>query len=278
MVKTFQDMIRKTKRIVGEHESRGNTDDSDVAKYVNDAWEDFAALILTERDEFFSSYMDVVTDGSLYYDLPLGVERIYAIEDISGGSDSPIDTSPVMFENRFSYLLEYRGNVRYTIKRGKLILPDKNSGDTLRVFYPTSPRELFYGTVSAATSTSVTFGSAPTVGTLVPEDDYYNGMFLVTTDGQVREVTDYVGATGVFTVNAAWSTTPTGGTDVVSLTPPLYQYQSIIPLLAGIYWREELDYPVIDLMRSYEGKKLALLGMLRKTTTQEPIHVLHRER
>lgn len=73
------------------------------------------------------------------------------------------------------------------------------------------------GTAQAgSTSTTIKLATAASA-----TDDVYNGMYVRITggtgNGQVRRITDYVGATRVATINTAWTTTP-DATSVYSLS------------------------------------------------------------
>jgi len=263
----LDDIQKAVKRHVGEHETRSAIGNTYVLDYINRAWEMVYGTILTYRKDFFSAYYDITLDGSIEYDLPLGVSRIYALEDITSGSTNAVDTQPMAYENRFIGLYDIGTKLKYYIRSGTLGIPSKKAGGTLRVWYPSRPRELFTAKPATVTNTTCTFSATPEMGTVVPEDDYYNGMFLVTPNGQVREITGCVGSTSVFTVDSAWATNPTAATTSVSLTAPIGHYQGLISLRAGILWRADLDMPIYDLETQYTRMENPLLKLLETQQT-----------
>ena len=269
MIIALPDMYKTVRRHVGEHETRGRTNPIYILDYINQAWEIIAGGILNLRKDFFSTYYDLTLTGALEYDLPIGVNRIFAVEDITGGATNPIDTDPLNYEQRFLSLLSYKTYFQYYVRTGTFGVPSKSSSGIIRIWYPNRPKKLFYGTITAVTNTTVTFNNGATTGggMIVPENDYYNGMFLINDDGQFREVTDFVGSTKVFTINSAWSTNPSTSTSVISLASPLSQYQSLISLRAGILWRADLDMPIRDMETQYKIMEAPFLELLQREQT-----------
>ena len=272
MIIHLDDLAIAVKRHTGEHEVRGNVLDAYVLDYINRAWEMVYGTILSLRDDFFSTYYDISLDGSREYDLPLGVNRLFAVEDITGGASDPIDTSPIRFEERFFYFWKLPA-FRYYLRSGVFGVPSGMSGKTMRLWYPGRPRRLWVGVPTAVTSTTLTFTNGAAMGTIVPEDDYYNGMFFVTQDGQVREITGGVGSTSVFTIGSAWATNPLVASARVSLAAPISQYQFLISLRAGILWRTDLDMDIRELTVQYREGEKPLLQLLAKKQTHKSQHV-----
>ena len=271
MIYHLTELIERTKRHVGQHETRGATIDIHVLRYVNDAVDMVCSRLLRTRDGFFCTYYDLTLDGSLEYTMPLGMDRVALVEDITGGSESPLDTNPVHFESRLRYIENASRGVVYYFRNGLLGVPNKQSGRTLRVYYPNRPKRLFRATADSATSTTVTLTSDAVLGSIVSINDWYNGMYMVDTTGEFHEVTDFVGSTGVFTCGP-WITTPTD----VSLSIPISaRFQSLIHLEAGIDWRLDLDDPVDDLLRRTKDIWADLEGLLVRTQTQRSKSVKH---
>ena len=249
MILTFLELLKRTKLHVTEDPDRGSLPDSWFAYFVNDAHTIVCNKIIDTRDDFFLTYRDISLTGALTYNMPRGIERIAYVEDITGGASSPADTSPIRFEDRFWYLNRLRDSnyVRFTYNGGKLSIPDGSSGETLRVYYPIFPKRLFYATVTSAASGTVTLPGTSTLGDIVEEDDYYNGMFLTNDDGQFREITDFVGATRVFTVDENWTTIPTAAS-VMSLSSPVWpRFQHLIHMEAGLLARIDLNMSTQEL-------------------------------
>ena len=274
----LQTLVKKTRRHVGEHPDRGNTAVTYVVDYLNDSLDAICAEILALRDDFFSGYYDVTLDGSREYNLPNGIDRIYAVEDITQGASDPMDTNPIYYEDRFRILNQVRGKISYYPLHGKIGIPAEISSGTLRVYYPQQPKPLFYDTCTAATGTSVTFDPSSETnreGKIVPVDDYYNGMFLVNDNGEFKEITDFVASTFVFTTGT-WETTQSGSTSVLSLVAPFSpRFYSMIALGAGIAWRLDLDLPVADMQRQYSKWNQDLNEFMTKRQTHGDKQVRH---
>jgi len=100
-----------------------------------------------------------------------------------------------------------------------------NVGAYLDIFGYYRPRILHAGTAAAGTATALTLaaGSA-TVQVPSAVDDYYNGLYMEiydgTGEGEIAEITDYVGSTRVCTVN--FTTTP-DATSIYGMVPEIPQ-------------------------------------------------------
>jgi len=271
MLYHLSELLDRTKRHIGEHESRGPTIDTYVLRYINDAVDMICSRILNIRPGFFCTYYDIALDGSLEYTMPLGVDRVALVEDITAGANSPVDTEPLHFENRFWHINYSPSGFKYYYRNGKLGVPEKTSSGTIRVYYPTSPKRLFQATPDDTSSTTVTLTSTATQGSIVSVDDWYNGMYMVDICGEFHEITDFVGSTGVFTCGT-WITTPT---DVSIMVPMSSRFQNLIHLEAGIDWRLDEDDPITDLERRAKEIWNDLNGILGRTQTHRSNHVKH---
>lgn len=274
MILTVPQLLQRTKDHVGEDRTRGNISDSVVLDYINSGIRLLAGEIQALRHDFFASYYDLSLDGSREYNLPLDIERVFAVEDITSGSDNPYDTSPIFYEDRFRVLSMLSDMFSYYIRHHVFGVPSECSSGTMRIWYPKPPRPLYYGTCSASTSTTCTLATA-TLGTRVPENDFYNGMLLITDDLQYRLITDYTSA-GVFTVDTSWSSNPTAASTVVSLAVPLgLQAQDLIHIQAGIDFRLDLDMDETPLLRRKKEYMNALELLLTRPNTQRSKRVKH---
>lgn len=85
-----------------------------------------------------------------------------------------------------------------------------------------------FGTATGGTITTITLDPASSA-----VDDFYNGYVIYITagtgSGQVRTITDYVGATKIATVDADWITTPDATSD----------YELFLSRNIAIYWDED---------------------------------------
>lgn len=82
------------------------------------------------------------------------------------------------------------------------------------------------GTAQAGAATTITLAAASSA-----TDDFYNNLYILTTggtgSGQTRLIADYVGATKIATVDAAWTVTPDATTT--------YSIQSVSSLMVNQY-------------------------------------------
>lgn len=100
--------------------------------------------------------------------------------------------------------------------------PDVESGNITF----TSGYTAVTGTAQAGAATTITLAAGASA-----VDDFYNNLYIVTTggtgSGQTRLITDYVGATKIATVDAAWTVTPDATTT--------YSIQSVSSLMVNQY-------------------------------------------
>jgi hypothetical protein len=135
-------------------------------------------------------------------------ETIAPVKIVRGGSDSTWTASSLSFDSvpKYAFTLSTfnpPGTLTPSAVSGKITLTASQADET--------------GTAQAG-STSTTIKLA--VGASAT-DDAYNVMYVTITSGtgsgQVRRITDYVGATKVATVDTAWTTTP-NNTSVYAIT------------------------------------------------------------
>lgn len=136
------------------------------------------------------------------------------------------------------------------------------------------------GSVTSATATTLVAAASVYVGSAISSvDDYYNDQthILITAGpgaGQVRYVTDYVGSTRTFTIDAAWTTNPTGSSKYALLAGSRSSgtvnanLVSVLgtavpaPTVAGIPKVEVSSLPYASL----DTALLGVLGVVRRNT------------
>tara|TARA_R100000306_G_scaffold61688_1_gene65028 strand:- start:3339 stop:4238 length:900 start_codon:yes stop_codon:yes gene_type:complete len=101
--------------------------------------------------------------------------------------------------------------------------------------------DLHEGSVSAATSTTLTFPATPDVyrtGSPSVYDDDYIGMLLVITAGtgvgQIREITDYTGGTTLRATVESWGTTPDTTSTYAVVSPVPDDFHDVVVLDAAV--------------------------------------------
>lgn len=255
MAMHLTDLLKKVRWHSGDSADYSAIPNSQILTYVNDAISEIQREIISERIDFFVNYVDITLDGSDSYYLKNGQYSVFAVEHLSTTSSDPDITYPIFLSERYRYTSDMSSynNITYSI-RGNQILPtgSPNSG-ILRVWYNMDLKPLFRGIQDGTPSSSNTASfdsSADTfVGNLVPVDDYYNGMFLINTDGEFKRITDYDASNSLFTVDSDWASDPVDGTTDISLAVPFdNRYDPLIHLYAGMLYRadNDLDYQALE--------------------------------
>jgi len=279
MLYHLKDLIIKTRQHIGESEEHTITPNDTAVGYVYDAIDYVCAKIIGFDELFFTAYYDISLDGSLDYDMPLGVRRVAFVQDISAGATNPLDTEPIDFINRYQFVTAYSNltSLNYYFENGKIGIPTKESGITARVYYPAIPKKVFYMDVDSTSSTTVTLTSEPEdvngAGKIIRTANHYKGMYLVDESGEYHEVISNT-AGGVFTT-AAWTTSPT----VVSLAPPVDpRFQQLLHLEAGILWKIDLDDSIVELQRRVDSlwEQFELLAVDNVTHRSKEIEHIRR--
>lgn len=141
--------------------------------------------------------------------------------------------------------------------------------------YQRTPGALFYGNVASATATTITVSGTGLVGIPSVFDDAYvlDQIAAISPAGvvQVRRVTASVGATRVFTVDTAWTTTPdnTYTFSVLSFLPE--SAQDLLVLGLGVRFGTDLPAERMGTVQVDYGKQLdAFKNTIWKTDRATP--------
>lgn len=136
--------------------------------------------------------------------------------------------------------------------------------------------------VVSSTGTTVVFNNN---GATAPSavDDFYNGWWIEITGGtganQVRQITDYVGATRTATVSSAWTTNPTnGGSSTYELYAGTYQAMfydesadewaiARVPLDPGLGEIDPVNYSNLHVNNLTVNGNLSFTGFQTETVT-----------
>ena len=273
MIYTVTQLLQRCRVWAGEERGGGGTSIDIYLDFINDAQEETAGEIISQQPEFMPTFTSITMDGTERHIIPasLGMEQILGVEILDSASN-PSDMAPVRFDDRFNYLLDILSlsKAPYYVHGNVLGFPAKPVTGTVRLWYSKRPAPLFHGLATAADSTHLTFDSSNvTDGTLFAIDDWYNGMYWLTSDGQLRGVTDYVGATYTAEIDQAWSTNPT--TDAGSLISPVpLRFQELIPLRAGKRLRIINEDDLTDLYRLETKLEKDMKLQIKRRNVHEP--------
>ena len=141
-------------------------------------------------------------------------------------------------------------------------VPQSSITDKIKVWYVPNFGNMLYGTASAGAASTITGWTAATnyttnYGEIDPRDDYYNGMSIRiisgTGLGQTNIISDYAGATKVFTVETNWTTNP-DATSVFAVDSPLpedHRYVAVLnaALIGAVKTRRRMS----ELRAAYYG-------------------------
>jgi hypothetical protein len=149
-------------------------------------------------------------------------QDIPPVKIVRGATDSDWTGSVITFDSTPKYVF----SATFTNPAGTLT-PSAVSGKVNL----TGSASVFHsgqtGTAQAGTSTTITLDSGASA-----TDDIYNGSTITITGGtgvgQIRVISDYVGATKVATVSVAWTVTP-DNTSIFSVTSQVGQYINASP-------------------------------------------------
>ncbi len=236
--------------------------------------------LLKIRPEILSNYFDLtLTSATSYYIpdyIPFNYEQILMVEDYTD-TQYPLSTSAANWFDRMNYYERnvWGDKVAWNIRDQYLEIPQKAdiSSSTLRVWYARRPVGLFYGTVAAGTTNTVTFPSSPTAGEVMQTNDYYNGM-QVYCNGEVKTISDYVGSTRVATISGTWATTPTTSHTVELISPLPERLHSVIVNVAAKLVKIANDDEIAPIDIFIRDQLSNFLARLRSTQVQEPEHIM----
>ena len=162
---------------------------------------------------------------------PKTIAKILLVTDKNG-----VELTPMLVASREgTYPQVSNRNLpsRYWIGHDKLYVNAEGYTDDLRLYYVRRPPSLLSGTASAGTGTTLTLAATPP---FVMIDDYYIGVRLWLRGGTGANenalITDFVGATGVVTVD--FTSTPTATSVYASESELPYGHNEIVAMGAAI--------------------------------------------
>ncbi len=281
MIKSARQIIREvllgTNQTVDDLTSLGTEYQDVVMSYIDDAQDAVCDELLIANPYLLSTYFDLTLDGSERYylpdQIPFNYESIIMVSEISSGTGSPLDTVVTVWGDRIYYFGDttVSSRIKWSIRDQYIEFPNKPASGTMRVWYTRRVAGLFYGSASETGATTKVTLQTATVGQLVQENDYYNGMYIMH-DTQARRITDYVidGTDRDFTVSPAWTTAPAKD-DVIDLVSPLPRaYQKRIVREAQIAFRSVNDDPIGELVKLSEIEGSHMKRRIRQQQRQGP--------
>ena len=277
MTHTLQQIIKNVAFATGLNPSAPGLDKEVLASKIDRAQDRLTDILLEVRPELLVWYFDLPLTGLSEYRISdytkFNYESIRLMEDVTA-PDSHISTSPDTWYNHIVYSDSdlICTSEPWMIRDEYIEFPNRPSGVTMRVWYTRRPTGLFYCTATGGTTSTVTFPATATVGEIVAEDDWYNGM-RVYCAGQTRRITDYTGATRTATVSPAWTVAPTS-TSVVSLISPLPdRMHPIIADLAARYIKVSNDDDDSPIRRMIDDELATGRRSIARPQSQTPEYI-----
>lgn len=217
---------------------------TDIDRWANEALMRYTTMLMQAHEGYFETTKTLnIVSGQEEVSLPTNFSndkrflKTTLLERVL-----PSSNVPLKFRKRYdepNATLGVGGTTyvpTYKFRGNKIILEPtpgfSETGGLLLTFQALHPR-LHSANAQAGASTTITLAS-----TADPRDDYYNDQRIYIQDGlgsgQIRTISDYVGATKVATVSAAWDTNP----DITSVYSTLVSdefpenFLELIPLYA----------------------------------------------
>jgi len=204
---------------------------------LNEAKDNIVRAIAEQDSSFFiaTTNIDLVADQPTYdlpRNAPLGTKWDHIVRLNADGNPEKFVYDYRLRDHVIGDLVSNpssSANYRMTFQGPQLRVtpvPGLSESNAIQVFYIPTFGDMHEGTVSAATSTTITFPTNPTYSAFdTPSifDDFYNGMYVVITSGtgvgQIRQITDYTGGATFQATVAAWTTTPDSDSGYAVISP-----------------------------------------------------------
>jgi len=250
-MQTPSQMITSLRQYLDEP-NEGFWKNAELIGRLSDSSKRMARVISNQDDTFFitSTNISFVADQALY-DLPRNA-RLGSRWDHAAKMDTNGDIQNFIFDmklrdrvwgdqlnvgvSHFLYSIAYQGQ-QLRISP----IPTSALTNAVDLFYIPVFADLHEGTVSAVTSTTITFPASPTVaraGAPSIFDDDYNGMDVVITSGtgvgQRRTITDYTGGATLQATVAAWTTNPDTSSTYAIVSPVPDDFHDVVVMDAAM--------------------------------------------
>ena len=300
----LQDIIVSVRDYLDEADS-DNSDftDSELTRYISREQDYLATKIRNVQQDFFCRrFTFALTSGTIEYYLPRDVINLRLVENITSGVSGTAPFFTIDEDDRdYSIILpqgidsisgltgddfRYSGenqNIsleKYSLFGHRMIFtPGQNLTGHIRLWYTSHVPSMHYGTIAAATSTTVTLSSTPTVGLLERGNNIYQemllGIYSGTGIGGIGRITEYVESTRVATVDSAFGTTPSGSAVYSIISPVPEQMSEMLSLGACIRARGRIDDSTDFQTMMYTGMQREFLNEIDPRIRQGVRRVRH---
>jgi hypothetical protein len=272
----LSNLVSLIRKATDEPDTDPKWTDADVVKVAQTAFDEVLQDCNANTDHPVGiRHTITLVDGTQDYILPPTVGQVLRVAKINSSSGLPEwESWPGGYMDPTQSGWRIEGN---TLR----LLRDWDLSNDLEILYiPNSVALMHKATADAVTSTTVTFPSSVTDGTLDTRPNAYVGYFvriLSSTQGVIEErlVTAYNVTTRVATINKAWDTTPTG--TVVYEVVPLFDrlMESIVALRGAmdILAQEGNTKRLAAITQSYQLKLRALRLQLSRKQARFPHHM-----
>lgn len=271
----LSDVVSLVRKATDEPSQSPKYTDGDIVEYLQVGMDTVITDIAVNTDHpIVVRYNVTLVDGTQYYILPPNVAELIRIAKINTTSGLPeYEVWPGSHFNPGGHGWKLEGNVLR-------LLRDWDSTDTLELmYYPNAEAAMHKATASAIDSTTVTFPTSVTDGTLGKRPNEYVGMLiriLSSTQNYVEErmITAYDLTTRIATVAKAWDTTPTGTViyEVVPIFSRLIKHVVALRTAIDILSNEGNSQRMATLNQNYIIKLSAMRRALSKMEGRFPHH------
>lgn len=232
-----QDMIANVQDLVDDEEANTHST-AEILSYINSAVGYYDGILAEKARKVLTQFRSISHDGDELEMVMPYLPRIVSVERTSDSPRTEVYPLDGGFESRFPFLQLSGGSLpgQYYIQNNQIgIVPQQGSGITTKVWVILRSPELHYGTLSAsATTSSLIFGTTPTLGTLHKVNDAYNQVpFMLTATREIGVINDYTGSTLTSTLMATLENNPASAAySILPVIDPeyhwLYIWQAVI--------------------------------------------------
>lgn len=271
----LSDVVSLVRKATDEPNNSPKYTDGDIVELLQAGMDAVLTDIHINTDHpIIVRYSITLVSGTQFYILPPNVAELMRVAKVNSTSTLPeYEVWPGSHMNPGGHGWKLEGNVLRFLR-------DWQSTDTLELMYiPNSEPLMHKATASTVTSTTVTFPSSVTDGTLGKRPNEYVGMLLriLSSTQNIQEermITAYDVATRLATIAKAWDTTPTGTVvyEVVPIFSRTIKHVVALRTAIDLLSQEGNSQRMATLNQNYAIKLSAMRRQLSKMEGRFPHH------